>query len=125
VFLLNLASRSVGEGVVLTVTRGGQPQVVTVPLGSAEAEPAPPQPFAFSIERGIGARVDTAPDASGLDRGDVVTRAGALAAPTPAQLRRLLVEETQSGFLTLVVRRNGRQRIVAVPAGKGRDGSRP
>jgi len=124
-FLLNLASRAVGDRAVLTVTRGGQPQVVTVPLGSAEAEPAPPRPFAFSIERGLGTRVESAPDVSGLVAGDVVTRAGTIIAPTPAQLRRLLAENTPSGFLTLVVRRDGRQRLVAVPIEKGRDGTRP
>ena len=123
--LLNLASRGVGERVVLTVTRGGQPQVVTMPLGSPDAEPAAPQPLVFSVERGLGARVETAPEASGLAAGDVVTRAGTITAPTPAQLRRLLMEETPSAFVTLVVRRDGRQRIVAVPVEKGRDGTEP
>jgi hypothetical protein len=44
-----------------------------------------------------------------------VTRAGDTANPAPAQVLQLLNARPDSGFVVLTIRRDGRQRVVAVP----------
>jgi S1-C subfamily serine protease len=77
----------------------------------------PEVPLALTVERGVGTRVEhgEGPSATGLLPGDVITRAGATEAPTPAHVRQLLAGSTASGWTTMVVRRAGRQHVVAVP----------
>jgi hypothetical protein len=54
--------------------------------------------------------------------GDLIIRAGAFSAPTPAQVQQVL--RHAQGFAILVVRRGGTQRVVAVPATERSNGVR-
>ena len=94
--LLDLASRPVGAAVSVAIVRMGEPLTVSLTLAAAEAE----------VARG----------ADSLLPGDVVVRAGNLSDPTPAQLRRLLAQPGGPALVTVVVRRQGRQQVLAVPA---------
>jgi len=116
-FLLRLASRPAGATVTVTVVRNGESLRVPLALGTATANLSGGDALRFTAERGVGTRVAAASEVSGagLRPGDIVTYAGGTAAPTPAQLRRLLARPTPSGLTTVVVRRDGRQRVVAVP----------
>jgi hypothetical protein len=117
-FLLHVASLPVGRPVTLAVMRQGTSQNVQVPLVAAAPAASPaPESIAFVRERGAGARVvgGTAFPASGLRPGDIVTRAGDTANPAPAQVLQLLNARPDSGFVVLTIRRDGRQRVVAVP----------
>lgn len=119
-FLLRLASRPAGERVAVTVVRNGESRSVPLSLGAAATLNLRDQATTFTAERGVGTRVDAAAGAAGagLRPGDVITYAGATAAPTPAQVRRLLARPTPSGFTVVIVRRDGRQRVVAVPVNR-------
>jgi len=116
-FLLRLASRQAGTSATIAIVRNGEPRTVTVPLEAAPAEGSPGDSDAFTSERGVGTRVgpDARASGSGFRPGDVITRAGATAAPTPAEVRRFLATPTPTGWATLMVRRDGRQRVVAAP----------
>ena len=116
-FLLRLASRPAGATVTVTVIRNGESLRVPLALGTATANLSGGDALTFTAERGVGTRVAAASEVSGagLRPGDIVTYAGGTAAPTPAQLRRLLARPTPSGLTTVVVLRDGRQRVVAVP----------
>lgn len=115
--LLRLASRPAGERVTLTVVRHGESRQVTLPLVPAALDSPVDRTVGLVWQRGAGTRVEPGTDAAvpGLQPGDLITRAGTTAAPTPAQLRRLLAATTPSGFATLIVRRADRQVVVAVP----------
>jgi hypothetical protein len=114
--LLRLASHSEGDTVTITAVRNGETrtiQLVTEPASLA----APETSVALVSERGIGTRVEAGADVSapGLEPGDTITRAGPTIAPTPAQVRKLLTQPMATGFAVLIIRRDGRQRLVAVP----------
>lgn len=115
-FLLRLASYSAGDTVTITAIRNGEAQTMKVVLESAAAA-ASAVPVAFAFERGIGTRVETGGSlvVPGLEPGDMITRAGATKAPTPLQVRKALTQSTPTGLATLIIRRDSRQRIVAVP----------
>jgi hypothetical protein len=57
-----------------------------------------------------------------LKPGDVIIRAGSTAAPNVLQVRRFLAQPAPSGLAVLIVRRDGQQRVVAIPAGARVDG---
>ncbi len=117
--LLRLASRPPGDAVKITFGRNGESRRTVVTLGAAKLDVPAHTTIAFVAERGAGTRIGPGSDASisGLQVGDVVTRVAATSAPTPAQLRRVLAQPTASGFAILVIRREGFQRVVAVPVG--------
>jgi serine protease Do len=94
--LLDLAARPVGAVVSIAIVRMGEPLTVSVTLAAARAE---------AVQGG-----------DSLLPGDVVLRAGNLADPTPAQLRRLLGQPDGPALVTVVVRRQGRQHVLALPA---------
>jgi hypothetical protein len=124
-FLLRMAARAPGEQVAVDAVRGGKPVKVSVTLAAAAtAVSNGAAAFSFATEPGVGTRVSAAPAGSGLQPGDVITRAGAIAAPTPTQLRRLLARPAATGFAVLVVRRDGRQQIVSVPVSPPGDAPR-
>ena len=68
---------------------------------------------AFVPEPGAGTRVVSPIAIPGLMSGDIVTRAGETAAPTPAQLQQVLATPLRGGFTILIVRRDGHERVVA------------
>jgi S1-C subfamily serine protease len=124
--LLRLASHAAGDTVTITTLRSGETRTATVALEPATVR-APATSLAFAVERGIGTRVQAGGDVSvpGLEPGDTITRAGATMAPTPVQVRRALTQPTPTGLAVLIVRRDGRQRIIAVPVtGRGHAASR-
>jgi S1-C subfamily serine protease len=100
---------------------------VRVPAGTNTAARDRQPVESFALERGVGTRVVAAGarlHTAGLLAGDVITRAGQVAAPTPAQVRQLLGRASDRGFAVLVVRRDGRQRVLAVPVPGEADAAR-
>jgi hypothetical protein len=122
-FLLRIAARPAGDSAPITFVRNGESRTAILPLRVATENAPTTTPIAFVGARGVGTRVQPGGAAAipGLQPGDVVTRAGATTAPTPLQLRRMLMEPTTSGFVLLVIRRDGRQRVIAVPVGTPSD----
>jgi hypothetical protein len=118
-FLLDVAQRRTGDTVNVAFVRAGRATTATLTLRAASAD-SDGDAVSFVLERGAGTRLEGSgrERVPGLQPGDIVTRAAATVAPTPAQLRALLARPTTSGFLTLVVRRGRRQVIIAarVPA---------
>ncbi len=118
-FLLRLASRPGSTPVTISLLRNRSAHTVVLPAAAQPASVPRSGGWTFTAERGggtrVGARSRTADGAgSELRRGDVITRAGAVAKPTPAQMTRLLATPATGGFLPLLVLRDGRQRVVAV-----------
>jgi hypothetical protein len=122
--LLRLAARRPGEIVSLAVVRGGETVVVRVPLAALDSSP---QGVAFVREPGAGTRAVAGDEFAGLELqpGDVVLHADGVADPTPAQVRRRLARSGGEAWTVLTIRRDGRQRVVAVrPAPSTRAASR-
>jgi hypothetical protein len=115
--LLRLGTTGAGT---LSVVRAGQRRAVTVAsmvdrADGDQGEARKPS-RAFSFERGVGTRIaerqgSTPPP--GLAAGDLIIQAGTFSAPTPAEVQQVLGQG--HGFATFVVRRDGTQRVVAVP----------
>jgi hypothetical protein len=124
-FLLSVARRRAGEALVVAFVRAGESKTATLSVrASVTAEAA--GTVTFVREAGLGTRIAPGgrggePPIAGLQAGDVVTRAADTAAPTPAQLRAAIAGPSPRGFVALVVRRDGRQRLVAVPSAGGGD----
>jgi hypothetical protein len=116
--LLRLASRGVGTSVTIGLTRNGQPRTVKVVLLAASQDQPAGLSVTLAAERGVGTRVESVSALAGFDLkpGDVIVRAGASVAPGPAQVRRYLAHATPSGLAVMVIVRDGRQKVVAIPA---------
>jgi hypothetical protein len=121
-FLLNVAQRRADETLEISFVRSGK--VATATLRVRAASPgSEAEAISFVREPGVGTRVERGgrERAPGLQPGDIITRAAATAAPTPAQLRAHLAQASTSGFLVLVVRRDGRQQVIAARLSGGSD----
>jgi hypothetical protein len=120
--LLNVAQRRAGETLDVSFVRSGTPATATLKVRAASPE-IESEAVSFLREPGVGTRVGRGgrDRVAGLQPGDVITRAAATRAPTPAQLRALLARSSTSGFLILVVRRDGRQQIIAAREAGGSD----
>ena len=123
-FLLEVAQHPVEEPLDVSFVRSGELHVAAVT----------PRPVAFGTraeavslvhQPGIGTRVAAGGTDffTGLEPGDVVVGSSETRAPTPAQLRAALAGPPAREFLALVVRRNGRQQVVAVPTTGGGNAS--
>jgi hypothetical protein len=123
-FLLNVAQRRADETLEVSFVRSGTAATATLRVRAA-APGTEADALSFVREPGVGTRVERGgrERVPGLQPGDIVTRAAATAAPTPAQLRALLARASASGFLTLVVRRDGRQHVIAARLAGGSDAS--
>lgn len=121
-FLLNVAQRRADETLDVSFVRSGTPATATLKVRAASPK-IESEAVSFLREPGVGTRVGSGgrDRVVGLQPGDVVTRAAAIGAPTPAQLRILLAQPSTSGFLTVVVRRNGRQQVIAARLAGGGD----
>jgi hypothetical protein len=121
-FLLDVAQRRTDDTVDVAFVRAGKATTATLSLRAASAS-IDAEAVSFVREPGVGTRVERGGRESvpGLQPGDIVTRAAATVAPTPAQLRALLARPSTSGFLTLVVRRGGRQQVIAARVAAGSD----
>jgi S1-C subfamily serine protease len=120
--LLEVARRSPGTPVKLSVSRGGRLRAEELIVAPAAALDAPPDDgFAeMRFVRGAGTLLAGVPPggraaAAGLMEGDVVVGMGSVRAPTPAQLRAALDDAEPGSHLLLTVVRDGRQRVVAIP----------
>jgi hypothetical protein len=120
--LLDVAQRRTDESVDVAFVRSGKTATATLTVRAANPDTGS-QAVSFVREPGVGTRVERGgrERVPGLQPGDVVTRAAAVVAPTPAQLRAALARPSTSGFLTLIVRRDGRQQIVAARVSVGSD----
>lgn len=111
-----------GLPIRLAIVRGGETSEIPVDSAAA-ANAAAKTPDVPTVEyrRGLGSIVRTVDPAhpaarAGLQIDDLIVRAGGIAAPTPAQVARqfaALGEEPETALL-LVIRRDGRDRVVAV-----------
>ena len=130
-FLLHVASQPAGKPASITFVRMGQSHTAAITLAAHDSHTgadAPSGQVGLAAEPGIGTRVVAVPantplDAAGLRGGDLVTRAGDVAAPTPAQLRRVLGEGAPAGVVILTVRRDGRQHVMAARVSRPADAS--
>jgi serine protease Do len=120
-FLLDVARRPIDQAVQVTFLRAGEQQSASVVI-----KPVTPrvEPVTVSLvrERGVGTRIDRGGEQviAGLRPGDLVTRAGDIAAPTPAQLQAALAAPSAGDrFVVLIVVRDGRPLVVAVPRSNG------
>ena len=116
-FLLNVAHRPTNETVEVSFVRSGKPATATMAVRAASSG-AGHEAVSFVRQPGLGTRIERGgrERVAGLQPGDIVTRAAATAAPTPAQLRALLAQASTGDVLTLVVRRDGRQQLIAARA---------
>jgi hypothetical protein len=114
--LIQLASRPSGGSVSVSIARKGAVRTVALPLAATRPEGAEGGSVAFAREGGAGTHVveGTEVAGTGLLPGDTVTHAGDIANPSPAQLRRMLAGVAPGGFAILTIRRDGRQRVLAV-----------
>jgi hypothetical protein len=119
--LLRLATRAAGERVTIALIRNREARTVTVALDQVSSAASAEVSLTLVAERGIGTRVESEPRLPGIDlkEGDVIVRAGERVAPGPAEVRRFLAQATPSGLAVLVVLRDGRQRVVAIPVSQG------
>jgi S1-C subfamily serine protease len=124
-FFLDVAQRRIDDTVNVAFVRAGKATTATLTLRAASAG-IDSEAVSFVRERGVGTRLEGGgrERVPGLQPGDIVTRAAATVAPTPAQLRALLARPTTSGFLTLVVRRGRHQEIIAARVPTGSDEAR-
>jgi hypothetical protein len=125
--LMRVAGRVATTPVVLTIGRRGETRTVTLPPGGGTIADARPV-TALSLEHvpGQGARVvdGAGPRGQGLRTGDLVIRVGDVTAPTPVQVRRWLATPRQRGMSAVLVRRDGRSTVVAVPSAGQADAAR-
>jgi hypothetical protein len=116
--LVRLGTRLSAGNTELSVVRDHQLRSITLAPGGGHAtqKAAPGTPFV--LERGAGARVvePVGGVANGLLPGDIITQAGGVDAPTPAQVRKTL-EQGNGGFAVFVLHRRGVQRVIAIPSG--------
>jgi S1-C subfamily serine protease len=125
--LLRVAEFTHGASVRLGVTRDGEPLDVSVMLALAPAiadGSAPGEPVLEADPAGV--RVVVVPPGSalaegGVRAGDLVVRAVELDAPTPGALADRLAATAPGDFTLLIVRRDGRQLVLAVPGGPPAD----
>jgi hypothetical protein len=116
--LLRLASRGAGEPVTMTLIRNGQPRTAKILFHEANGPASGGMSLTLVAERGIGTSVESSSGlaATDLRPGDIIVRAGENLSPSPAQVRGFLAQTTPSGWAVVVIRRDGRQRVVAIPA---------
>jgi hypothetical protein len=119
--LLQIATRRPGDDLLLTIVRDGVVRGVTLTLGAAHtaAPPEDDEPIVMRPEPGAGTVVVRAAagslfDRAGLRAGDVIVRVGDVDRPSPAQVRVTIDRTPPDGFVLLLVRRDGRQRVLAV-----------
>jgi S1-C subfamily serine protease len=121
--LLQLARQPSGTSVALTIVRGRQTREASLTLAPAPAPTAVrSEPLGMRYQRGVGSVVTDVPAgtsvaAAGLVEGDVIVRAGSVQAPSPAQVLKALASLAAGEYLLLTIRRDERQRLVAVQAG--------
>jgi hypothetical protein len=125
--LLELGTRLAAGGVEVTFVRGTAVGTARLQL-DAGAETVGNEAVILQTVSGRGSRIVSLPrgsafEAAGLSIDDVIVAAGAVKAPSPAQVRRLVADAAPGDHLLLVVRRGERQRVVAVQASRSRGAS--
>jgi membrane-associated protease RseP (regulator of RpoE activity) len=129
-FLVRLAQHRPGDTVSLLLVRHGEPLPVALALGGPAApEARTPGDLELQARRSLGSAVlrvapGSAAEAAGLQAGDLIVRAGELAAPTPAQVDKLRAATPPSAFVILAIERDGRGRVVALPGSAAADAAR-
>jgi hypothetical protein len=110
-----------GDSLSCTVRRRGE--VVAIQLiAGAVAAPAGPATLGLTLRtvRGVGVEVlridpESAAAHAGMRAGDIITAAGAAAAPTPGQLSRAYATATDASPLAVAVTRGDAHLVLALP----------
>jgi S1-C subfamily serine protease len=119
-FLLRLAQHAPGARVTMGLVRGGELSETELILpGRAEGTDRTPAGLSLQFRRGEGSLVTAVASGSpgetaGLEPRDVIVKAGTTHRPSPTEIAALLRDDNPSPYLSLVVDRDGRQRVLAV-----------
>ena len=130
--LLRIAQAGPATEMSMTVSRQGVIREVRMTLAAAASVPPESRTgplIDLQYLRGTGSAVravapDTPAAAAGLNADDVIVRAGSVRAPSPAQIQRLIRQLPPGEYLLLTVHRDGRQRVLAMPAPSDTDATR-
>lgn len=124
-FLTAIASRPPGTPVRLGVVRQRERQEITLTVGEHTASPAAQDAdgtlgLMLRAIPALGAEVvgvapHSAAALAGIERGDIITRIGSVAAPTPAQVRSAYGTASDDDTLLMVVQRGDRHLVLGMP----------
>jgi hypothetical protein len=115
---VRVARLAAGDRIVLGVRRAGEWRDVQF---AAAQRPATPLRLGLSLRRVanagsevLGVDRPSAGDAAGLERGDVITLIGAVAAPTPAQIRDAFEAATERQPVLIAISRGTSSRVATL-----------
>ena len=123
---VRVARLRAGDAVRLGVRARGEARAVSLEAASRVGVASSPPTSGPSIPLGLTMRLDemgsavtrvapgSAADRAGLTRGDIVTRVGSVAAPTPQQVTRAFSEARTGESLLVAVTRDGRHLVTAL-----------
>jgi serine protease Do len=100
----------------MNVTLSARSQSAGEPSRATEGLAADPVPGTGSVV--IAVPPHSALARAGVRAGDLIVRAGSIAAPTPAQLTTALRDASAAGLLLVVRRDDNRDRVLALPPAK-------
>jgi hypothetical protein len=123
---VRVARLRAGDAIRLGVRARGEAREVTLPAAARvgvapPSAPVPSLPLGLTMRRldGRGSAVTrvvpgSSADRAGLTRGDIVTRVGSVAAPTPQQMTRAFSAERAGAPLLVAVTRDGRHFVTTL-----------
>lgn len=114
-------SRRIAEGqaVALAIWRGGMTQSIEIVAARREAAPERPLGLTLRFITDVGSevvRVDpgSAAEAAGIERGDIITVAGTIDAPTPARIRLAFAATEATAPLLVALTRGTTHHVTAL-----------
>jgi len=116
--LLRIASFGAGDAFTLGLLRDGEPLTADLVVGAGPESSGGGVPALEAVDGGVLVRT-VAPgsplDEAGVLPGDLVVRVRDRDAPSPRDMDEALALTEPGDFALLVVRRDGRQRVLAIP----------